>query len=105
HYSGNHDDGYTADPIDYTKIKPRNIRINLAVAHDMPLVGANDEDPNKSSLRRSANAPKFTYLAVAEELDYTEKLRIDSRFFGWARVNHALYAGFGDRATAGNELF
>ncbi len=38
-------------------------------------------------------------------MDYTERLRISSRFFGWARVNHQQYAGFGDRCTAGNELF
>src|SRR5579862_453291 len=82
----------------------RNIRITLAVEHDLPIVGFNNDDVNNAMLRKSSGAPKFAYVAAAEPMDYTEKLRISSRPLGWARINQNI-AVFPDRCVAGSELF
>ncbi len=87
---------------------PLDIRIQLAIEADWPLMGFNDTDPNRSASRVNAQ-PHFTYQTCAEEMDYVEYLRTaESRPIGEIGFRDKapwILSRFPPRALEGNELF
>lgn len=84
----------------------REIRCNLAIEHDTVLTGRCKDDPNHTATRINQNGPRYTYLSVAQPMDYVEYLRINSRPNGEAFVYEPYKtANFPDKSAEGNEFF
>lgn len=100
-------DGAELLPAYGTHMKPREIRLNIAVEHDTPANSLDKTDPNKIAGRLAPSAPQLTLQMRSGNLAFVDWLRRnDARPVGEAYMDQNLFlSGFPQRCTAGNELY
>ncbi len=91
---------------DGTKIVSQNIRLCMTMEADWRLRGLAFTDPNAVAPRIMDDPLlNFTYLSIAQPMDYVDYVRRKSAPIGWAQQETTKRGGFQDACALGSELF